>query len=123
MAVIDDPATLALEARGGEGPVHIGQRCVVLEVTETSPHSQLLLAWRSAEVGWDGDTRTITFTAIGSEPIHLTDGDVIEVGGADVVSDDGGPEILPPVDWLVPPDPSCPTNAWGVHSVTVVDDR
>jgi len=105
-----------LDARGGTGPIHIGNECVTL--TNESGQN-LLLVWSQqeggGEVAWNEEEREITFRSAGDSPVTMRDGDVITVGGANVVGD---VPIERDLDWLAPPHQSCTGEQWMVSSVT-----
>ena len=115
MAVMADDATGASEASAGAGTIDIGDRCVTFTNEQGTP---LLLVWRSAEVEWDGDDRTITFTpAAGSAtPVVIADGDTIVVGGEPLAGDE--PNLARDIEWRSEPDEGCASTRFIVHSVT-----
>ena len=118
MAVVDGTGVTGRpQALGGTGPILIGRDCVTLD---GGPGRVLLLAWLSTDVAWDAGSRIITFTHPGSEPIRLSDGDIVTVGGADLNGEDGP---MPPVAWLAPPHASCPRAIWGTAGLELVEDR
>ncbi len=90
LAVVDDPAAEGLDARGGAGPLHIGEDCVTLRLEEAD--RGITLVWRSGQVQWDESTREIVFENPGEGKVRLSDGETIEVGGEDMT--DPSPEWL-----------------------------
>lgn len=103
------------QARGGRGPIDIGEDCVTL-LNENG--ESVLLVWSSAEVQWDDSAREIIYTSFGNrdnETVTIRDGDVITIGGSSLGDDY-------PVDrnltWLATPAPDCPGEPWGVFGVT-----
>lgn len=116
MAVLVDKATGASEPSAGTGTVDIGNRCVTFTNERGTP---LLLVWRSAEIAWDEDGRTITFTPTsgGGEPITIADGDTIVVGGEPFATDEGSGGVERAVRWRAEPHADCPTARFIVHSV------
>ena len=115
LAVMVDEATGASDASAGAGTVDIGDRCVTFTNEQGTP---LLLVWRSAEVEWDDEDRTITFTPTtgGATPVVIADGDTIVVGGEPFESDDPGLER--DVRWRTEPADGCTPARFIVHSVT-----
>lgn len=78
----------------------------------------LVLVWHSAEVTWNAESRTITYTSFGNrndETVTIRDGDIITVGGESLADD-------VPVErnliWLATPHPTCPGEPWAVFGVT-----
>ena len=108
--------TGGLQARGGTGPVHIGNDCVTVTVENGD---DLLLIWHQHEegweVGWNEDEREIAFSAPGEPPVTIRDGDIITVGGASLVGD---VPVERERDWLATPHESCTSKQWVVSSVT-----
>jgi len=105
-----------LEARGGIGPIDIGDDCVTLT---NEAGQELLLVWHQHEegweVGWNEDEREIRFSAPGDPAVTIRDGEVITVGGASLVGD---MPVERDLDWLAPPHESCTGEQWMVSSVT-----
>ena len=113
MAVMVDDATGASEASAGTGTVDISDACV----TFTNERGKvLLLVWRSAEVAWDEEERTITFTPRSDteERVTLAHGDTIVVGGESFASDD---DLERNVSWRARPHARCPSTWFIVNSV------
>lgn len=119
LAVSDEDAGFALQARGGAGPLRIGPTCVRLLVEEVD--REITLVWRSGQTSWDPAARQIVFEDMVDGQLRLSDGDRIEVGGAGI-SDPGDPDQgAPQPKWLSPPDGSCPDELFAVHSVRRVE--
>jgi hypothetical protein len=89
---------------GGQGPLRIGDRCIVLRRDDSGLEQTLV--WMEGSVEWDAKEETVTF-AFGNEPVELRDGDPISIGGSTPESP----------DWLVPPDGSCPSELFQVSSI------
>lgn len=123
LAVIDSAATDTAHAVAGSGIVRIGERCVTLV---DSTGSESTLAWRSAEVRWDGSERAVVFSARSERDQarvwRITDNDPITVGGTDV-SVLNGPEARDArvrrraIPWATPPDASCPEGVIIVEAI------
>jgi len=105
LAVIDFPAgDTDLAALGG--PLEISETCVVV--------SGYTLIWRNSQTQWDPERRAILFHEVfqGDEVVALADGDDVRLGGGEVFGE------LP---WVAQPDPSCPTDLFGVGTLTSVN--
>ena len=106
----------AFQARGGTGPIHIGNECVTL-TTETG--QKLLLVWSlqegGGEVAWNEEEKAIVFRSPRDSVVAIRDGDVITVGGGHLGSD-RPPDRDP--GWLAPLNESCTGERWMVGSVT-----
>jgi hypothetical protein len=105
------------EARGGRGPIRIGDECVNLTIENGQ---ELLLVWYVHEEGWqvawNDEDRLIAFTSPGESAISIRDGDIVTVGGSSLIGDS---PATPNLNWLVPPNESCSGEPWGVSSVTI----
>jgi hypothetical protein len=112
MAVVHDTARDGLDAGLGPGVLTIGETCTTLEF-EGRPTT---LVWRDWQAAWDPHARTIRFEDRSEGEIELASGDRLMLGGyAPWTQGAGGPPAPP---WLVPPDPTCPSLLFLVHSVT-----
>ena len=115
LAVIDNPG--GSQALAGPGPVRIDEDCVTLT---SATGTQFLLVWHVAEIAWDPESRTITYTRLwnrGDETVSILDGDIISVGGESLNSD---VPIERNLTWLATPTPTCPGRPWAVSRVTKV---
>lgn len=115
LAVTDEDARIVLEARGGAGPIRIGQRCVTHLVEEVN--REITLVWPSGQTSWDPAVRQIVFDDPTTGQIRLADGDRIEVGGAGIAEPGAADQGAPQPKWLSAPDPTCPDELFAVHSV------
>jgi hypothetical protein len=112
MAVVHDTTRDGLDAGLGPGTLVIGETCTTLEV-EGRPTT---LVWRDWQAAWDPEARAIRFEDRSEGELELVSGDRLTLGGyAPWVEGAGGPPAPP---WLVPPDPTCPSLLFLVHSVT-----
>jgi hypothetical protein len=111
LAVIQEDASVVLDARGGAGPLSITPGCVTLP----SGNGTALLVWRDSQTAWDPILSQIVFRDLIRGPIRLSDGDVIEVGGVATSSGGLGGGDSP---WLSSPRPGCVGEPFVVHSVT-----
>lgn len=101
LAVIEDNGGGQSDALGGTGTVIVGERCVELDVQST----RRLLAWRSADARWDSAARSIVFASRGKQPIVISNGTNITIGGEALPTDDpagGGKPTAAGVRWLPP---------------------
>jgi hypothetical protein len=63
---------------GGTGELRIGQRCVFL----TLPNgTRLLPLWHTSQVGWEPQSRTISFAGADGQTIVLRQGSRVSLGG------------------------------------------
>ena len=102
------------DALGGTGPVHIGDSCVTMT---RSNGEVLLLIWHAPEVGWDEQSREITFNSAadpGAAPITIRDGDTITVGGASLQDDE---PVTRDLVWLATPQETCSGEPFAVSSI------
>lgn len=114
MAFVQEGLEGGHQAFGGEGVLHILERCVVIR----APTYEVTLVWRDGEAAWDPDDQVIVFRNFLSDPVVLRHGMVVRVGGRDTYPDND--PNLPAEQWLARPDPSCPGMAFVVHGVTVI---
>lgn len=80
--------------------------------------TRFLLIWHAAEVEWDPESRTITYTSFGNpgnETVSIRDGDIISAGGESLGDD---VPVERNLDWLATPDPTCSGVPWAVFGVT-----
>jgi len=88
------------EARGGSGPLEIGDRCVTVRV---APDLVILPVWHEELVAWDAEARTIVTSGPNRVGKPLRDGVVVTLGGRGLLPD----ESVAMLSWVAPPDPSC----------------
>ena len=115
LAVVEAPSDIG-DFAGLSGNLRIGERCVTVgSLDDPTP-----VIWRNSQTHWNVQTDTIVFfDPITAQSVELHDGDFVSFGGG--VGPEGGPA---PADlpWLNPPDPSCLGEAFGVHSLSQVND-
>lgn len=108
---------------GGEealntGRLRITQTCVFLE---TAGGEAELLVWPVDRTRWDASPGTIGFTNSDGSEVTLRDRDAVSFGGGgDSTAESGvsGEEWAAGIDWVAPPDPSCPKEIrWYVNEV------
>ncbi|HLA17395.1 MAG TPA: hypothetical protein VJZ72_10895 [Candidatus Limnocylindrales bacterium] len=119
LAVTDEDARVVMDARGGAGPLRVGDRCVTLLIEEVG--REITLVWRSGQTAWDPGARQIVFEDGRAGRIRLADGDRIAVGGAGIAEPGDPDQGAPQPTWLSTPDPSCPDELFAVHSVIRLD--
>lgn len=90
---------------GTAGTLRISATCVVLQRDDGSTRE---LVWDSSRASWLGGA--IEF-ANEEERLQLSDGDYVEVGGADI----GTVQL----DWVHGPHSSCPDTRWLVYDVSL----
>jgi hypothetical protein len=118
LAVTDEDDRMVLAARGGAGPLRIGQLCVTLLVEEVN--REITLVWRDSQASWDPVARQIHFEDAKAGQLRLADGDRIEVGGAGIAEPGAADQGAPQPTWLSAPDGSCPAELFAVHSVVLI---
>jgi hypothetical protein len=94
-----------------EGTLRISDRCVTLE----RAGEVQLLTWPADRTSWDAETRAITFENFDGTVVTVADGDDVVLGGSGGTEAEGGlsgEEHVASVDWVAPPDPSCPLDPW-----------
>jgi hypothetical protein len=102
---------------GLSGNLRIGERCVTVgSLDDPTP-----VIWRNSQTHWNVETATIVFfDPITAQSVELHDGDFVTFGGGGAGAEGrAAPADLP---WLNPPDPSCLGEAFGVHSLSQVND-
>ncbi len=101
------------------GVLRIDGRCVVLE-TASGGESELLV-WPADRTRWDAADATIDFANTDGSQVTLRDGQAVSFGGGgDGTAESGvsGAEWAASVDWIAPPDASCPMEIrWYVSGV------
>ncbi len=118
LAVLDDPsASDRLDAANGPGRIRVSDECVVLR---SRGGYEDTLAWRSGDTRWDATSREVVFTDDRRGEVRVSDGDRVFLGGFGVTL--GEPSPGPPVVWLVPPGPACPSSVWVVHEIRLLDE-
>jgi hypothetical protein len=109
LAVI--PPQGGADAARTEGTLRITEGCVTLErLGEVT-----LLYWPADRTTWDEASRTITFENFDGSSGTVADGDEVVLGGSGGTETEGGvsgAEHVASVDWVAPPDPSCPLDPW-----------
>jgi hypothetical protein len=113
LAVTSADTQVVNAALGGTGILTIGEQCVVLD---TDDGRLVTLAFRAGQVEWNSSTHDVLFQDPFAGSMILDDGASIEVGGADIDLELGGPE--PAVRrWIARPNESCPAELFEVHTV------
>lgn len=104
------------------GILHVADACVSLEGADGE---KALLVWPSDRTRWDAATRAIGFTNFDGESVTFRDGDRVSLGGGgDRTEESGlsGQDWVERLQWVAPPDASCPLESrWFVGEV--VTDR
>ncbi|MBA3586866.1 MAG: exo-alpha-sialidase, partial [Chloroflexi bacterium] len=116
LAVVEAPSDSG-DLAALRGNLRIGERCVTVgSLDHPTP-----VIWRNSQTHWNVATDTIVFfDPITAQSVELHDGDFVRFGGGGVGPEGGpAPADLP---WLNPPDPSCLGEAFGVHSLSQVND-
>lgn len=105
------------------GTLRITDTCVVLE---TAGGESELLVWPADRTRWSAADGTIGFTHAERGQLTLRDGEAISLGGGGDSAAEGGvpgAEWAASVDWVAPPDPSCPMEIrWYVSEVVAQGD-
>jgi hypothetical protein len=100
------------------GTLRITETCVVLE---TAGGESELLVWPADRTRWDASAGTIGFTNADGIGLSLHDRQLVSLGGGgDGTAESGvsGEEWMARVDWVAPPDLSCPLEIrWWVNDV------
>ncbi|MDQ3691259.1 MAG: hypothetical protein M3406_14755 [Chloroflexota bacterium] len=116
LAVVEAPSDSG-DWGGLSGNLRIGERCVtVRSLDDPTP-----VIWRNSQTHWKVETDTIVFfDPITEQSLELHDGDFVTFGGSGI-GPEGGPA---PADlaWVNPPDAACLGEAFGVHSLSQVND-
>jgi hypothetical protein len=116
LAVLEAPSDSG-DFAGLSGNLRIGKTCVTVGHLE---HSTPVI-WRNSQTHWNVATDTIVFfDPITAQSVELHDGDFVAFGGGGIGAE-GGP-VPADLPWLNPPDPSCLGEAFGVHSLSQVND-
>jgi hypothetical protein len=110
LAVIHEGADLVLDSRGGTGPVAIGPECVSL----TTQDDVITLVWRDSQTSWDSNLNQIVFRNVTGEPVRVSNGETIDVGGVFAVR---GQPVPMELTWISPPAPDCEGDLFVVHTV------
>ncbi len=116
LAVLEAPSDSG-DFAGLSGNLRIGETCV----TVGSLDDQTPVIWRNSQTHWNVQTDTIAFfDPITAQSVELHDGDFVRFGGGGIGPEGGpAPAELP---WLNPPDASCLGEAFGVDSLSQVND-
>lgn len=114
LAVLDDAARGESTSLGGTGRLHVTDRCVELELTETG--ARRLLAWRSAQVEWASGA--IAFTTANGDRLTIRGGDSMTVSGEDFVGDE---PVERDLRWVAAPDASCARDVFIVHDARLIE--
>jgi len=115
LAITDEPSQGVSASLGGQGLLVIDDECVTLQMQE--PRRQITLAFRSTQIRWDPSLNQATFLDPFLGSVVLSNGELIEVGGEAVGASTGGE---PPNTrrWIAPPNSSCPSDVFEVHTLT-----
>lgn len=99
----------------GNGPVtlRIGDACVTLHGTRGPVTTA---AWPAGQTSWDASARAITFTEPGHDPVTLTDGQRLTLGGVRFEGPTAPADLG--VSWTEPPAPACTGPSFIVLEVT-----
>ena len=105
------------------GVLRVTERCVVLE---TAGGESELLVWPADRTRWNAADGTIGFAHPEWSWLTLRDGEAVSFGGGGDSAAEGGvsgAEWAASVDWVAPPDPSCPMETrWYVSEVVAQGD-
>ena len=100
------------------GVLRITERCAFLE---TAGGESELLVWPADRTRWDPANESIVFSGFDGRQVTLADGVEVSFGGGGdgtAESEVSGPEWATSVDWMAPPDASCPMEIrWYVGEV------
>ncbi len=99
-----------------EGVLRITARCVYLQAP-SGQFRDTLLVWPHERSAWRADIKGVELTSPDGEVV-VVDGSRIILGGSGLAQTEPE-EWLGTINWLSPPDPSCPLNAyWELNQVT-----
>ena len=120
MTVIDEDMRVVLASGGFPGTLRIGDRCVTILLDDGG--REITLVFRNGQTSWDAITRQIVFSDTRAGVLRLSDGDRIAPGGAGIAEPEDLDQGVPQPRWISPPNPSCPTDLFAVHSVVKLED-
>lgn len=105
MAVVEDNSTAIVSVDGGAGTVRIAGDCVTF--VSDGGRGLRTLAWRSDFATWDDLLGQVIFDLPWEEPVRISDGDRLDIGGARPSAE----------RWLQEPNPDCPVDTFVVHEI------